>query len=147
MADKEPIEFPHILKKPEGRRLRVENQEDYDRAVSEGWSLDVPDEPPAKKTTTTTTETVTEDDPEPVQGPAKEVETLAPKEEEAPKAARKSGESQNIVLDGTVADVAKHVETVSDIRALQELKRQENKNAKRVGVLDAIDARIEELKG
>jgi hypothetical protein len=50
------------------------------------------------------------------------------------------------ILDGTVADVAEMVASMTDVHALQSLRTQETHGKNRIGALEAIDARIAALK-
>ena len=71
------------------------------------------------------------------------VEDLPASDEAADKTADAGTET---VLDSTVADVADAVAKMTDVHALQRLRAQEKRGKNRVGVIEAIDARIAELK-
>ena len=55
--------------------------------------------------------------------------------------------SDEDVLDGTVPEVAAAVATMTDPAALKALRSKETKGKDRAGALEAIDARLAELKG
>lgn len=52
----------------------------------------------------------------------------------------------SFVDEATVTEVADHVSEVDDVAELRAMKRHEQKNKNRVGVIKAIDERIEDLK-
>lgn len=134
------LDFPRILYLPEGEHCKVDNEEEYDRAKAAGWEDDVPKD----------WNNVPDPDNPGGTLPPKPTRVAPPAEDTSdgkrPRAAAKTSEPHDLVLEGTVAEVTDHVEKLSDFRQLQNLRLQETKGADRVGVLKAIDDRLDELK-
>lgn len=125
-----------LLYKPDGQHCKVLDQDEYDRAIADGWAEDIPAD--------------WNNTPDPANPggtlPLPAVSPVPLAKDKADKGAQKAPKATPSVLDGTVADITEHVEQVDDLRALQNLALQESNGANRAGALKAINDRIAELK-
>lgn len=151
MADKpKELELPTVLYKLDedegGLYCKVKTEEEYDKAKADGFT----DEPPKGWNNVP--------DPDTPGGtkPQKEIEiTAIPAEqaeadERAARRSKKNGDTPpatSATLEGSVEDLKDALAKQTDAKLLQNLRSDEVKGKNRKGALDAIDARIEELKG
>lgn len=142
-----PKELPCVLYKlqddpPLGLYCKIQTEEEYDKAKADDWQ----DDPPKDWNNVP--------DPNNPGGtlPHKQIDiTEIPAADRAERKARtsKPGEPpfSGTVLEGSVVDVSTAVGKMTDVQALQNLRRDEVSGKNRRGALEVIDARIEELQG